>query len=220
MSNHSIVTAPADLSRAAVRRLRKEQTVLPLPVTVSAVRKVGDAYERAGSRYGSGCARQVGEGEFVVGKGVIADIDSNNGYPFRQRRPARWRNYPTGRVRMSVIHLEGAELANLAVLAVGGSTASTAAQERLCYYCEAIAGYSHANTQAFRHSYREPAQAVTAAQRLALASQPKTLISASRERARKTIALLAYNAVANDGTDCLDGATVKGLLSIAVQFVQ
>jgi hypothetical protein len=115
---------------------------------------------------------------------------------------------------MSVHHYDPQELANLALTSAhrGGNGA---ALESLF---DLMAMLSSANGRARAMSYPEEGEPL-AWSRDEISRAAKTITRPDEEAARKTLALLRYNLVANNGTDFATVEALTGLLLIALQFV-
>ena len=122
---------------------------------------------------------------------------------------------------MSVSHFDSEELGNLAACAVGGSLASDDGKRRLQRYCEGLALFSIANTQAYRATYpndTEPAQHYTA-EEIYRASR-RTAHGPDHKRASLTAVLLHYNMIANDGRDFATTEVLGCVCSILARFIR
>jgi hypothetical protein len=121
---------------------------------------------------------------------------------------------------MSVIFYEAEELANLAVCAVGGSTASDYGRRSLARNVEILAAFARANQLAAIESYGDdPEFRLVTAEDIQTAAHVSRLPYPKRSAAIRTLTGLAYNAISQRGTDFLDGPTAKGLLTMAERFL-
>jgi hypothetical protein len=122
---------------------------------------------------------------------------------------------------MSVIHYSAGELANLAVCAVGGSTASDSGKRALARYVAILATYAEANRAAAVESYGDlPEFELVTGEAIESAAHVSRLPYPKRDRAVSTLSGLAYNAVSQSGRDYLDPEAARGLLTIALRFVK
>jgi len=100
---------------------------------------------------------------------------------------------------MSVIFYEADELAAVASLTVG-NLASDQGKQDIAWIVNDLAEYSRENAEAFRATYpADPAQGVTAEQIMA---EIRPIFKADQiKTAKRVLAGLRYNLIANNGTD-------------------
>jgi hypothetical protein len=119
---------------------------------------------------------------------------------------------------MSVIFYEAKELGNVAAAAVGGSMASTDGKAAVQRWSEVLAEVSAANAKAFAHTYSDLAEPATAEEILRAATDPRNYMI--YKTAVRTLQGLAYNCMANDGTDFLTGDVSRNMVSLMTHFLR